>query len=136
MEQYLRERGQTAKEVEPLTREFYLDYVEWFQAGRLIEPEPVRIEQLDRDRTAGASFVASLSDGQTITAQRVVLTLGMGYFAHVPDELAAARQYIRVIDETGEDYLYPAKFFVPIEVRPEAARLLPAGPTPRNSGPR
>ena len=57
-------------------------------------------------------------------------------YAVVPDELAAARQYIRVIDETGEDYLYPAKFFVPIEVPPEAARLLPAGPTPRNSRPR
>ncbi|MBA2526018.1 MAG: hypothetical protein H0V18_09580 [Pyrinomonadaceae bacterium] len=57
-------------------------------------------------------------------------------YAVVPDELAAARQYIRVIDETGEDYLYPAKFFVHIEVPPEAARLLPAGPTPRNSRPR
>ena len=50
----------------------------------------------------------------------------------VPDELALARQYIRVIDETGEDYLYPAKFFGPIEVPPEVARLLPAGFTPRN----
>jgi hypothetical protein len=54
----------------------------------------------------------------------------------VPDELAAARNYIRVIDETGEDYIYPEKLFVPIEVPPEAARLLHAGPTPRNSRPR
>jgi hypothetical protein len=34
----------------------------------------------------------------------------------VPDELAAARNYVRVIDETGEDYIYPEKLFVPIEV--------------------
>ncbi len=89
MEQYLRERGQTAKEVEPLTRDFYLDYVEWFQAGRHIEPEPVTIERLDRNPAGAAGFVASLTDGRTITAQRVVLALGMGFFAHVPDELAA-----------------------------------------------
>ena len=30
-------------------------------------------------------------------------------YAVLPDERAAADDYIRVIDETGEDYLYPAK---------------------------
>ncbi len=90
MERYLAERGQTAKEVEPLTREFYLDYVEWFRAGRHIEPELVRVERLDRSSTEGAGFVATLTDGRTIAARRVVLALGMGPFAHVPDELSAA----------------------------------------------
>jgi hypothetical protein len=32
----------------------------------------------------------------------------------LPDECAAENNYIRVIDETGEDYLYPAKYFVTI----------------------
>lgn len=90
LERYLQERGQTAKDVEPLTREFYLGYVEWFQAGRHIRPEPVRVERLDRNPTDDAGFVASLTDGRTISARRVVLALGMGYFAHVPEELAAA----------------------------------------------
>ncbi|HWN09184.1 MAG TPA: hypothetical protein VNO50_07960 [Pyrinomonadaceae bacterium] len=31
----------------------------------------------------------------------------------VPDEAAAADGYIRVIDESGEDYLYPQNFFLP-----------------------
>lgn len=43
------------------------------------------------------------------------------------DDRAAANDYIRVIDETGEDYLYPAKYFVPIQVPPEAVKILPAG---------
>ena len=30
----------------------------------------------------------------------------------LPDEGAAKSQYIRVIDDEGEDYLYPAKYFV------------------------
>jgi hypothetical protein len=39
----------------------------------------------------------------------------------LPDPKAAAKQFVRVIDESGEDYLYPADFFVPIEL-PQAAR--------------
>jgi hypothetical protein len=38
------------------------------------------------------------------------------------DSAAEARGLVRVIDESGEDYLYPERFFVPIEVPPEAAR--------------
>jgi hypothetical protein len=32
----------------------------------------------------------------------------------LPDEDAAAEGDVRVIDESGEDYLYPAEWFVPI----------------------
>jgi hypothetical protein len=42
----------------------------------------------------------------------------------LPDESAARSNYIRVIDETGEDYLYPASFFVPIEAPTETAQFL------------
>ncbi len=38
----------------------------------------------------------------------------------VDDEQAVEHHYLRVIDESGEDYLYPADYFVPIEV-PKAA---------------
>lgn len=42
----------------------------------------------------------------------------------LPDESAARSNYIRVIDETGEDYLYPAELFVFVEVPSEAAKTL------------
>ena len=42
----------------------------------------------------------------------------------LPDESAARSSYIRVVDETGEDYLYPATLFIPIEVPREAAEAL------------
>lgn len=32
------------------------------------------------------------------------------------DEIAEADGDLRVIDESGEDYLYPADYFVPIEL--------------------
>jgi hypothetical protein len=38
----------------------------------------------------------------------------------VDDPAAAVQGLVRVVDESGEDYLYPDKFFVPIEV-PKAA---------------
>lgn len=38
----------------------------------------------------------------------------------VPDEWATAHEHIRIIDESGEDYLYPVEFFVPVAL-PEAA---------------
>jgi hypothetical protein len=34
----------------------------------------------------------------------------------LPDERAAADDFVRVIDESGEDYLYSADRFVPIEL--------------------
>lgn len=30
----------------------------------------------------------------------------------LPDEQAAQENYLRVIDESGEDYLYPSEYFV------------------------
>ena len=34
----------------------------------------------------------------------------------IPDEDAAADGDIRIVDESGEDYLYPASWFAPIDV--------------------
>lgn len=42
----------------------------------------------------------------------------------LPDEAAAEDAYIRVIDESGEDYLYPANYFFPIELPREAEKEL------------
>ena len=42
------------------------------------------------------------------------------------DPSAKKRGLVRVIDESGEDYLYPTAHFVSIEIPAEAARLLAA----------
>ena len=34
----------------------------------------------------------------------------------VPDKDAAADEDLRVIDESGEDYIYPASYFAPIKL--------------------
>jgi hypothetical protein len=47
----------------------------------------------------------------------------------LPDESAARSNYLRIVDETGEDYLYPADLFVLIDVPLEAQKALMQAPT-------
>jgi len=44
----------------------------------------------------------------------------------LPDDAAARSKYIRVIDESGDDYLYPVKYFVLVDVPVRARRALAA----------
>ena len=41
----------------------------------------------------------------------------------LPDPVAASRGFVRVVDESGEDYLYPSGYFVAVELPPPAARV-------------
>jgi hypothetical protein len=40
------------------------------------------------------------------------------------DPIAAKRNFIRVVDESGEDYLYPQSWFVPVVVPENVEQLL------------
>ncbi len=57
----------------------------------------------------------------------------------LPDRAASRDAYVRVVDESGEDYLYPAEYFVPVSlpvavVRDlEGANLVQGPLTPRCS---
>lgn len=42
----------------------------------------------------------------------------------LPDARAGLHGLIRVVDESSEDYLYPASFFIPIQLSPAKAKAL------------
>ncbi|RMH03925.1 MAG: hypothetical protein D6704_11970 [Nitrospirae bacterium] len=42
------------------------------------------------------------------------------------DEAAEQEGYLRIVDESGEDYLYPESYFVPIELPQKAQEALSA----------
>jgi hypothetical protein len=44
-------------------------------------------------------------------------------YQSMPDPVAASRGFVRVIDESGEDYLYPSDRFVAVELPLAAARV-------------
>ena len=45
-------------------------------------------------------------------------------YEHLPDDAAAQEGYVRVVDESGEDYLYPKTYFVAVRLPREAERAL------------
>lgn len=45
-------------------------------------------------------------------------------YAVLPDEKAEKENYLRIVDESGEDYLYPASYFYVIELPQKVERSL------------
>lgn len=88
IERFLESRGLVAGDVEPLSLDFYLQYAEWFQAQKGLEARGGLVRRLDRRNGREAGFEASLDNGRTLAADRVVLALGFRNFKHVPDELS------------------------------------------------
>jgi len=48
-------------------------------------------------------------------------------YEQLADRGAAQEGYVRVVDESGEDYLYPAEYFVAVDIPREAERALASG---------
>ena len=44
-------------------------------------------------------------------------------YQRLPDVRAEQDALVRIVDESGEDYLYPARFFVPISVPEEVEKV-------------
>lgn len=84
IDHFLAERGQTAKDVEPLSLEFYLSYVKWFQQQKEITPLPWHIQRLD---VTDDGFTAVTAGGDTIHARNVVIAPGFTHFTNIPAEL-------------------------------------------------
>lgn len=84
IEQYLIEQQQHPDDVEPISLDWYLGYVEWFQRQKGISPLSLKVQQLDYNDTE-AVYQAQLSDGSTLVADRVVLALGFKYFKNTPE---------------------------------------------------
>ena len=55
-------------------------------------------------------------DADLLTPRRIYQVL--------PDESAARSHYVRVIDNEGEDYLYPADYFIFMEFPQEVTQAL------------
>ena len=66
-----------------------------------------------------ARFVICINNGGYVDDLKVRTV-----YQFLPDESAAKSNYIRIIDETGEDYLYPAGLFATIELPRELQKVL------------
>ncbi len=72
-------------------------------------------------RTSKGLVICVKNEGYSVSLERRKL------YVSLPDAKAAEHGQLRVIDESGEDYLYPREFFVPIELpQPLRRRVLQA----------
>ncbi len=71
---------------EPISREHYLDYMDWFVQQAGINAQPSYVRQLTHNDLI---FSAELDNGETIRAQNVVLATGFQHFACFPKNLVA-----------------------------------------------
>lgn len=65
-------------------------------------------------RSTELRFAICINDGGYVDDLKVRTV-----YQVLPDESAAKSNYLRIVDETGEDYLYPAAYFVLIDVPQE-----------------
>ena len=86
IDRFLATQNLTRAEVEPLSLDFYLSYVDWFQRQLSLDPMPFEVRALQH---AAGEFRAELDNGDTIAAKAVVLAIGFQPFAHVPPDMAA-----------------------------------------------
>jgi hypothetical protein len=55
-------------------------------------------------------------------------------YRRLPDETAEAHELVRVVDESGEDYLYPRSFFVALPIPPALEQQLAGLAVSRSGG--
>ncbi len=72
----------------------------------------MRVQQL------AGSFALCVEDGgmEDLEARKVYQVL--------PDREASREGYVRVVDESGEDYMYPSDLFVPVKLPAAVVRRL------------
>ena len=81
---YLEQQELTYADVEPLSRDFYLSYAQWFINQKQINVLPAYVRKLDE---VNNSFIAYLDNDTTINAKFVVVATGFKYFKFIPDQL-------------------------------------------------
>ena len=72
-------------------------------------------------RKAGARFALCVSNREYLASLEV-----WKIYRVVPDSGAARHGQLRVIDESGESYLFPAEYFRLVELPTPLSRLYPA----------
>ena len=74
---YLKKLGRACRDVEPLSRDFYVDYADWFRHEKGIQSLDVTVRSL---HTEGRDLVALTEGGKRIRSRFVALAIGYGNF--------------------------------------------------------
>ena len=80
-EAYFEERGLDPQAHDPIPIGVFLDHTDWFARQKALEVEEILVDGLT---STGGHFSAAMSDGSTITAEKVLAAPGIAHFASRP----------------------------------------------------
>ena len=80
-EAYFEDRGLSRAELDPIPIGVFLDYTEWFRARKSLQVDERMVTEL---ATTGDAFLATMEDGTTIAAEKVLAAPGVRHFANLP----------------------------------------------------
>ena len=105
--------------------------------SKQLQPDAAFANSADYESTTGGpEGIQGQAHSETIMKREksfVVCIVNKGYGASlelrklyevIPDEAAGKLHQIRVVDESGEDYLYPEEYFVPVHLPHAAERAV------------
>ena len=81
-EAYFEDRGLRPEDFDPIPISVFLDYTEWFRESKGLDLDERLVTGLTKP---DARFVATMDDGTTITADKVLAAPGVGYFCNLPE---------------------------------------------------
>ncbi|HYF71567.1 MAG TPA: NAD(P)-binding domain-containing protein, partial [Nocardioides sp.] len=79
---FFEDRGLDPADHDPIPIGVFLDHTDWFAEHKGLAPDQRLVTRLEKP---DGRFVATMADGTTIEADRVVAAPGIGYFAQRPD---------------------------------------------------
>jgi len=90
-EAYFEHAGLSPADVDPIPIGVFLDHTDWFAERKHLVPDQRMVTELSKNGT----FVATLEDGSTITADKVLAAPGIAHYAQLPpwyDDVPADRR--------------------------------------------
>ena len=81
-EAYFQERRLDPDAYDPIPISIFLDHTEWFRAEKKLEVQESMVQSLT---TSDGRFEAVMSDGRTISAEKVLAAPGIAYYAQLPE---------------------------------------------------
>jgi thioredoxin reductase len=80
---YFEERGLDPEANDPIPISVFLDHTDWFRDAKGFDVDERLVERLDRSGD-GTGFVATMADGSTVRAEKVLAAPGIRHFVHLP----------------------------------------------------
>jgi thioredoxin reductase len=83
---------------QPIPLDTFVAYGRWFAEQAVPDVEPGEVVKVERGGPAG--YEATLATGEVIASRTVVVAVGVGPFAHIPEELAGMPSWL--VSHSGE----------------------------------